>query len=49
MEYRTDVFESPVIDVLIERLRKVLVAVAAAPERTVSSMCAGWDRACPVG
>lgn len=47
VEYRTDVFEAQAIDVLIERLRKVLVAVAAAPERTVSSIDAldGTERA----
>ena len=38
MEFRTDVFDAASIEVLIERLQRVLVAVTADPSRLLSSV-----------
>ena len=37
-EYRTDVFDATTVERLIERLQRLLTAVAAAPERRLSSV-----------
>ena len=38
VEFRTDVFDADSIEALIERLRRVLVAMTADPTRRLSSM-----------
>ncbi|OBB23887.1 hypothetical protein A5792_31400 [Mycolicibacterium peregrinum] len=38
VEFRTDVFDAPSIEVLIERLRRVLVAMTEDPSRSLSSV-----------
>ena len=38
MEFRTDVFDAASIEALIERLRRVLVALTADPTRRLSSV-----------
>ena len=38
VEYRTDVFDAASIEALIERLRRVLVAMTADPARSLSSV-----------
>ena len=38
MEFRTDVFDAASIEMLIERLRRVVVAVTADPVRRLSSI-----------
>ena len=38
MEFRTDVFDAASIQTLIERLRRVLVAMTADPTRRLSSV-----------
>ncbi|CDP88242.1 linear gramicidin synthetase subunit D [Mycolicibacterium farcinogenes] len=38
VEFRTDVFDASSIEMLVERLRRVLVAMTADPARTVSSV-----------
>ena len=38
VEFRTDVFDAASIETLIERLRRVLVAMTADPARRLSSM-----------
>ncbi|KMV13469.1 hypothetical protein ACT17_34885, partial [Mycolicibacterium conceptionense] len=38
VEFRTDVFDASSIEMLVERLRRVLVAMIADPARTVSSV-----------
>ena len=51
VEFRTDVFDADSIEALIERLRRVLVAVTADPTRSLSAVdvldvgehaAAGW-------
>ena len=38
MEFRTDVFDAASIETLIERWRRVVVAITADPTRRLSSM-----------
>nr|WP_245008737.1 non-ribosomal peptide synthetase [Mycolicibacterium farcinogenes] len=38
VEFRTDVFDASSIEIMVERLRRVLVAMTADPARTVSSV-----------
>ena len=50
VEFHTDVFDAASIEVMIERLERVLVAMVADPARRLSSVDVLDEvRACPVG
>ncbi|EUA33542.1 linear gramicidin synthetase subunit D domain protein [Mycobacterium xenopi 4042] len=38
MEFRTDVFDAETIEILVERLRRVLAAMTADPTRRLSAV-----------